>query len=58
MINVKHTNHEFLEKAFTYHVIDYDNLKREYVLQNLVTKEIKRIPKEDYEQMHKEQHGN
>ena len=58
MNNVKHTDQEFMHKAFTYHVIDYDSRTREYILQNLTTKEIKRIPKADYEAMHKEQHGN
>ena len=58
MHNVKHTNQALQERAFTYHVIDYDNHKREYILQNLITKEIKRIPKEDYDKLLKEQHGN
>jgi hypothetical protein len=55
---VKHTNPEFLNQAFTYHVIDYDSKTREYVLQNPINKEVKRIPKEEYELMLKEQRHN
>ena len=58
MQSVKHTNQILQERAFTYHVIDYDNLKKEYILQNLITKEIKRIPKDDYDKMLKEQRGS
>ena len=55
---VKHTNPEFLNQAFTFHVIDYDNKTKEYILQNPINKEVKRIRKEEYDLMLKEQRRN
>ena len=52
---MKHTNHFLMDKAFTYNVTGYDNKKREYILVNAITKEEKRIPKNDFDEMMKEQ---
>lgn len=52
---MKHTNHFLMDKAFTFHVTGYDNKKNEYILQNQITKEEKRIPKNEFDEMLKEQ---
>jgi len=42
-------------KSFTYNVIEYDSRTKEYVLENAVTKEPRRISKEEFHELYEEQ---
>ena len=56
-MDAKQTSKEIENKAFTYYVKDYDIKKKIYTLENPVTKDVKRIPKEDFDKMRDEQNN-
>ena len=54
---VKQTNKFLQNRAFTYYVKDYDVRNKVYTLVNPITKDTKRISKEEFDKMHHEQGG-
>ena len=48
-MNMKHSNKELQNRAFTYYLKDYDAKNKIYTLENPITKDIKRISKEEFE---------
>ena len=54
-MNVKEAAKELQNRAFTFYVKDYDSRNKIYTLENPITKETKRISKEEFDKMRYEQ---
>ena len=54
-MNVKEAAKEIQNRAFTFYVKDYDSRNKIYTLENPITKETKRVSKEDFDRMRYEQ---
>ena len=48
-MQVKHSNKLLQNRAFTYYLKDYDAKNKIYTLENPITKDVKRISKEEFE---------
>jgi len=55
---MKYSDKILQNKSFSYNVIGYDSRKKEYFLENVVTKEIRRMPKKEFDVLYKEQKNN
>ena len=50
-MKMKHSNPILQNRAFTYYIKDYDSKKKIYTLENPITKDIKRITKEEFDKL-------
>ena len=51
-MEVKHSSKVLQNRAFTYFVKDYDAKNKIYTLENPITKDIRKISKEEFDKVH------
>ena len=51
-MKIKHSSQILQNRAFTYYVKDYDVRHRIYTLENPITKDIKKVSKEEFDKMY------